>query len=148
MLRRLPLLTLLAVALAALLTGALAADAPDAPAMSPAVADTTAPGLEDGVPEPEWLGCSANFDCDGGTPVACTGNTSCTVGGTGVTCDGNFHRCPDFCSVTATCECSCGTFYASCYSNKGDCMLYAKAVVCDGVFRSCIGECLRCPILP
>jgi hypothetical protein len=149
MIRRLPLFLLLAVCAVTLGAGNLAAETPDkapadkAPAVAPATSGDSVAGLDDGVPAPEWLTCSAMNDCDGGTPVSCTGTSTCTVNSNGVTCDGNFHSCPDFCSVSLVCNCWCGgTATAACTSNSGDCAAYPnKGVSCDGTVFTCFAAC-------
>ena len=94
------ILVLLAIFLAAIVSGVIAEEAaadleqplfpaetcPDAGALADAAA----------APQPIWLNhCSAIQECPNGTLVSCQGHQSCIVGPDYVSCDGNVFECSD-----------------------------------------------------
>lgn len=98
-----------------------------------------------GTPSPQSMACSVTNDCDGSTPVTCTGNSSCQTTIAGVKCDGNEVQCPNFCSISQSCQCCNGTYYGTCWSRRGDCQYTSEGIACNGVTFTCDSTCPLCP---
>lgn len=121
---------------------ALFAFAPDCMAQVPEPLTTSPSQIAEPLllPEPVFLsGCTANFSCGDGNTVSCTGNTSCSVTGAGVKCDGVYTNCPNRCTAYEPCYCG-GVL--QCSSNVGACSHGNDTVTCDGQTLYCPNFCL------
>ena len=98
-----------------------------------------------GVPEPQWKTCTVTQDCQDGTSVTCTGNSTCQTTIAGVKCDGAETRCPNFCSISMSCQCCNGPYTSVCWSRSGNCQYTGGGISCNGNEFTCETSCPFCP---
>lgn len=93
-------------------------------------------GINPGLPQPQFLACSASYNCGDGNVISCTGSFSClqNVNPTcRLQCDGACKRCPNYCQVQLNCP---GSFII-CFSERGDCAQGQGFIRCDGRQVTC-----------
>lgn len=98
-----------------------------------------------GTPNPQWKTCSASIDCGDGNTAACTGNSNCHTTIAGVMCDGTEVKCPNFCSISQSCDCCNGPYIGTCWSRHGDCQYTDDGIECNGHEFTCGQLCPLCP---
>lgn len=84
-------------------------------------------------------GCSITVECDDGSMVSCTGDSTCTTSGTNnrcVTCDGVQEGC---CQKTC-CE-TCQEQRENCLQSCGPFGFPPDCDACDTAYNICIGNC-------